>query len=115
MPTCFQCNEYYETNIELAQHILGKKKHPRKSIQWAQHLILMEKRKPEGFTPLTDEQKQARRDARIELSGRNEIVRTFCMRGKHFVTQSLPVEYVASETAWRIQGKLVVMCESCRG
>ena len=113
MPNCFKCKTSHETHVELAQHILGRTKHSRKSVQWAQRMILMEKKKPDRVA-LTDEQKQARQDTHIELSGESRIIEAVCLRGKHASTVSLPVEYANSPDAWKIHGSHIINCGVCR-
>ena len=113
-PYCYQCHKSFETWLDLATHYLGmnKRKHNRKAFIWAQRYILTEKKKPERVV-LTQEQKETRASLRIELSGEQRVVQTICLRGKHNAMQSLPVEYINSEHAWRIKGTFVVTCPYC--
>lgn len=113
MPQCFKCGTNFATNLELATHILGmpRRKHGLKSFIWAQRFILTKKEKPE-YTPVTEEQRKSRYSAIRELSGETKIVTTICLRGKHSLLQELPIEYVNSPYAWRVQGRLVVTCSN---
>ena len=114
-PYCYTCKKSYDSWRELAQHYLGpgSKKHSMKARLWAKRFLLQEQAKPERVR-MTEEQKTARREAKITLSGKTRTVTTLCLKGKHAVMQALPVEYVDDPTSWRIKGHLVVMCPMCR-
>jgi hypothetical protein len=64
--------------------------------------------------PLTEQQSQAKEDTRRYLSGEVRMVQTLCLRCKRPSVQPLPVEYVESAEAWRVDGRLVVYCNSCQ-
>lgn len=98
----------------LARHILRYKRHPRKSKLWALRYLETLKQR-ENRVVLTENQKQARRDTKITLSGKTRVVQTVCIRGKHAVMQSLPVEYLDSPNIWTINGRIIANCAVCSG
>jgi uncharacterized protein YnzC (UPF0291/DUF896 family) len=118
---CHQCHSDFETYTELAQHIISKKNH-RKGRKWASSLLLkvnqLNKKKDfENRTPLTEEEKETRREIRqqTQLSGARKMVNTLCPQCKRHSAQSIEVEYANSQQAWRtINGTLRILCMGCR-
>jgi hypothetical protein len=105
----------------LALHIIQNKKTHKKGRLWALRYMskqqILDRKismKSKDFAPATEDEVEIRETTRRDLSGRAEYVKTICLQGKHPVQQHLPVEYTESAEAWRIQGLLVVTCDSHR-
>ena len=119
--TCHQCNESFDEYSELAVHIMSKKSH-RKGRKWAAKLLsqvnrLDQKKEFEGREPLSEEDKENRRELREQsrLSGVRTMVNTVCPKCKNWHAESLEVEYVQSPFTWKTpQGTLMIMCIRCR-
>lgn len=121
MIRCNACGETFEDYQELALHIQSKRdKAHRRGKRWAakfihNNIIARDKHSDKyGRTPLSENEVQNKLDNRRVLSGELIYTNTICLRGKHAVSQPLPIEYVNSTHAWRIQGRLVVICDKCR-
>lgn len=119
IPKCFICNEIFKDFKELARHVIANKKTHGKSYFWAQKVLTDAERLNfktqsfEGRSPLTEEEREAKRESRRELSGEDHMVSTFCPHCKNSHTERIPQEYIESNTAWREKGKLVVLCDGC--
>lgn len=122
MPNCNTCGYHANNFKDLAKHIIeNRRKHPRKSVVWAEKFLtnakwLNQKRdKPQGRTPLTEQEKKNKVDAHREVSGEEKRVITICPHCNSVSRQAIAVEYVESPTAWRNKGNnLMVNCFSCR-
>jgi len=118
---CRICNQDFEYDWHsLAKHISISKKGHRAGKKWAAKYLLQvnrlnAKRDLPQRVPLTEEQKEARRDLRREISGDTQRVLTLCPHCKSQAVSVLPVEYTQSPIAWRQNNNLVVLCEPCRG
>ncbi len=118
MPFCHSCKKPFADFKELALHIISSKKGHRHGKRWAAKYLLkvrqLDKRKElNGRTPMTEEQKENKRNLERELSGENEFVITYCPHCKSLKKQPMPIEFTQSGEAWREKDKLVVLCPSC--
>ena len=117
MQTCHDCQEEFETWVELAQHIVSQKStHNRKSRVWALTFLAkkdnVQEHKPRS--PMSEETRQIIKECVRELSGRMEIARTVCPNCKKVSEQRIEVEYI-SENSWHnSNGTLIVNCLDCR-
>jgi hypothetical protein len=117
MQTCHDCQEEFETWVELAQHIVSQKKtHNRKSRVWALTFLAkkdnVQEHKPRS--PMSEETRQIIKECKRELSGKMEMARTVCPNCKQVTEQSLEVEYL-QDRSWRnSNGTLIVNCQGCR-
>lgn len=116
MPECKACGKHCEDFDELAKHILGAPKSTHRHGRiWATRYIhrhLINKRDfKTNLVPPTDKQMQNLEGIHRPLSGKQECVTTLCQTGRHTLRQYLPVEYIQSQNAHRIKGRLVVTCE----
>lgn len=113
--SCRECGEPCKDWADLAHHIV-KERH--KDRQWALR-FLAQKNNVRDFsprTPLTEEQKELRKEMVREVSGQESFQDTVCPNCKKLNKQRLPVEYVEDYEAWRnSKGHLIVMCEGCKG
>jgi len=120
IPKCHYCNAPVFANwTELALHISSSRKGHRKGKRWAANFLIgkkvKDKKKQQPRKRQTAEEKETKKNLVRVLSGDTEFVDTLCLRGKHTVRQSLPVEYSQNPRAWRIQGRLVLTCVGCGG
>ncbi len=119
-PQCF-VHPYVplENFMELAQHVLKDRKgHPRKSVVWAEKFsmnveFLNQKKDIPTRTPMSEETKSHFEDIKRELSGEEHVTMCVCTCGKSHA-EVLPVEYIESNSAWRKNGRIITLCESCR-
>ena len=115
---CLSCNEVFADYTELALHIQSSKKGHRKGKKWASNYLLrtrqLDQKQINGRVPLTEEQKENKRNMVRELSGRNENVVTYCPQCKSKTAQPLPVEFTQSREAWRIGKNFAVLCSECK-
>lgn len=117
MHKCYYCENEYETYGELATHI--NTIHPKKRNKWAANFVLKkvlfkEQDKNDNRMPLTEEEKEAKRSTQRELSGREQPVQTICPACSNIGLAVIPIEYVTSNSAWRNNGKIMLLCNSCR-
>jgi len=117
---CLSCGKEFEDYQSLALHISSERKGHRKGKKWAAKYIsrqVISKQKVEfnGRVPLTAEQKANKEDSRRVLSGEQRVAETVCLKCKRVSRVVLEAEYVSSPHAWRIQDRLVKMCNSCGG
>jgi hypothetical protein len=118
MQTCHDCQEEFETWVELAQHIVSQKStHNRKSRVWALTFLAkkdnVQEHKPRS--PMSEETRQIIKECVRELSGRMEIARTVCPNCKKVSEQRIEVEYLQDREVWRnSNGTLIVNCQGCR-
>jgi len=113
MPDCRACGKVCADYKELAVHIAGSRKGHRRGKRWAAKFLLLKGKrdKPEyDRTPLTDEQKENRQSTKRVLSGDQRNALCICPKCQQGHRQVLPVEYVESPTAWRINGVLAIRC-----
>jgi hypothetical protein len=105
----------------LKDHVLKNRKTHQKAVYWAKHydakrmerhITKIERsRGKDKPPPATPEQKKAKKDAAQTLSRVNQYADTYCFSGNHIVNgRELPIEFINSADAWRINGKLVVNC-----
>lgn len=117
MTTCHSCNQIFEGYKELALHISASKKGHRKGKRWAAKYLhknrIMNDKQFHPPTPLTEAQKQNRRDMIAHLSGVEEYVEAKCPNCKTKHKPILPIEFVESSFAWRINNLFVVLCPNC--
>lgn len=125
---CHSCHEWLEDYHELAVHIMkpeNRRSH-RKTRIWAAKFLTRAKSLDakasakalrEGRTPLSEEDKENRREIikSIQLSGAKSMVNTICPKCKTRHAEALEVEYVRSPHSWKtLQGTLLIMCAGCR-
>jgi hypothetical protein len=119
MPTCISCHTEFPDYKELALHIMTNRKGHRKGRRWAAKYIMVNglssKVKGQKYDriALTEEQKEAKKDCKITISGINKVADTVCPKCSLKLRQLLPVEYVQSPMAWRKDNKLVILCDGC--
>ena len=117
MQTCHDCQEEFETWVELAQHIISQKKtHQRKSRVWALTFLAKKDNVQEHNPrmPMSDELKQAVKECVREISGRVQEVRTVCPDCHKVSEQKLPIEYIQDNESWRnSNGTYITMCLKC--
>lgn len=115
--SCHSCGQPFDNFHDLAVHIAGSRKGHRKGKKWASKYILLNgRRDKQNFqrTPLTEAEKENKREMKRELSGETKSGLVFCPHCKTKHQQTLPVEYVDSPSAWRIEKMLVILCSGCR-
>lgn len=120
MVLCHSCQKVFEDYKELALHIQSNKKGHRKGKKWAARYIMRvrqldKKKELNGRVPMTEEQKENRRDNVRELSGETEQLLTICPHCKKGHRELLPVEFSQSRDAWQVKDRLVVLCPICGG
>ena len=116
MQTCHDCQEEFETWVELAQHIISQKKtHQRKSRVWA--LKFLSKRdnvkEHKARMPMSDELKQAVKENVREISGETKKGLVKCPQCRQLHSAEIEVEHLV-DWAWREDGKLMILCGDCR-
>ena len=117
MQTCHDCQEEFETWVELAQHIISQKKtHQRKSRVWALKFLSSKDNVKEhkARMPMSDEIKQLVKECVREISGETKKGMAKCPQCSHLHDVVIEVEYL-QDLNWRDdEGCLVVMCKDCR-
>jgi hypothetical protein len=118
---CNACHDFFEDYGELAQHIAGQKKGHRKGKIWAAKFLLkvrkLDARKDlKERVPLSEEDKENRRELRVELSGVTKMTNTQCPKCKSPHAEALEIEYVKSPLIWATsRGTPLILCARCRG
>jgi GTP cyclohydrolase FolE2 len=116
---CRACGrDDFEDYTELAIHIQSSKKGHRKGKIWASKYLLRvnqlnQKKEYEQRVPLTEEEKENKRDTRRELSGQMEVVNTYCPRCKTRTRRQLEIEFTRGGQAWGIKNYYFVLCQLC--
>ena len=116
MQTCHDCQEEFETWVELAQHIISQKKtHQRKSRVWALKFLSSKDNVKEhkARMPMSDELKQAVKECVREISGETKKGLVKCPQCRQLHSAEIEVEHLV-DWAWREDGKLMVLCGDCR-
>ena len=121
MPTCFICKDFFPDYKKLALHIQTTKGHGKSKLFAAKVLCDIKVHdKPhrvqdleDKSTPYGDEQ---RANMKIQLTGETQYANCICpnrkCRQEH--RPLLPVEFLGLEHLWKINGKIAVLCDSCR-
>jgi hypothetical protein len=115
---CFYCNYSAEEPKDLASHI--QLEHSNKRNKWAAKVLTnvewlnRKVDKQQDRMPLTEEEREAKRSTHRELSGIEKNIQTYCVSCQSVAVQKLPVEFIRSPYAWRINNKPIVLCNSCR-
>lgn len=118
---CHSCHVDFPDYRSLAIHISTSKKGHKKGKKWASKYLLINglsaKNKYEHpeRTPLTEEEKESKKNAKRELSGKTKYGQVFCPRCKQLYSRTVEVEYTDSPYALRKKGALVITCENCGG
>ncbi len=117
---CNSCGQLFAGYQELALHISTSKTGHRKGKRWAakyisRHVINKHKFDFNGRTPLTTEQKMNKEDTKRVLSGGQRYAETVCPKCKIRGQTAMEEEFASSPQAWRIGGRLAVMCDGCGG
>ena len=122
MPNCRYCHHApFSDWHELALHITKEKKGHSRGKTWAAKVLtnvnqLNQKRDLPQRVPLTEEQKEARKESKQDLSGKERMVLTLCPKCNKVTSQVVPEEYAQSKRAWRASnGTLFITCEKCKG
>ena len=122
MPICHSCNKPFPDFKELARHIIANKKTHRKGLFWAQKHLMNQRALDKKATmlaknhnPLTEEDKENKKDTRRVLSGQLKNANTFCPKCKRAGIYQFPIEYAESPDAWRTGKSLVKLCVNCGG
>ena len=116
MQTCHDCQEEFETWVELAQHIISQKKtHQRKSRVWALKFLSSKDNVKEhkARMPMSDELKQAVKECVREISGETKKGLVKCPQCRQLHSAEIEVEHLV-DWAWREDDKLMVLCGDCR-
>ena len=114
--TCHDCQEEFETWVELAQHIISQKKtHQRKSRVWALKFLSSKDNVKEhkARMPMSDELKQAVKECVREISGETKKGLVKCPQCRQLHSAEIEVEHLV-DWAWREDDKLMVLCGDCR-
>ena len=117
MQTCHDCQEEFETWVELAQHIISQKKtHQRKSRVWALKFLSNKDNVKEhkARMPMSDELKQAVKECVRVLSGKIVSGQVKCPICGELYHAELEVEYVQGMPLRNDNGALLINCKSCR-
>ena len=114
--TCHDCQEEFETWVELAQHIISQKKtHQRKSRVWALKFLSskdnVKEHKPR--MPMSDELKKAVKECVREISGETKKGLVKCPQCRQLHSAEIEVEHLV-DWAWREDDKLMILCGDCR-
>ena len=115
--TCHDCQEEFETWVELAQHIISQKKtHQRKSRVWALKFLSSKDNVKEhkARMPMSDELKQAVKECVRVLSGKIVSGQVKCPICGELYHAELEVEYVQGMPLRNDNGALLINCKSCR-
>ena len=118
---CRACGQFFEDYGELAQHIAGEKRGHKKGKKWAAAYLLkvrqLNQRKDlKERVPLSEEDKENRRELRVELSGVKKMTNTQCPKCKSPHAEALEIEYVKSPLIWATsRGTPLILCARCRG
>jgi ribosomal protein L32 len=120
MPSCHICAQYFDDYELLAHHIIKNKKTHKRSRSWATKYLATKSLSAKarngelkGRTPLTEEQKEAKRNTIRVLSGEMKYIQTICPKCKTQQERKLETEFIKSPYAWRINGMIVRLCEDC--
>ena len=117
MQTCHDCQEEFETWVELAQHIISQKKtHQRKSRVWALKFLSSKDNVKEhkARMPMSPELKQAVKECVRVLSGKIVSGQVKCPICGELYHAELEVEYVQGMPLRNDNGALLINCKSCR-
>jgi hypothetical protein len=103
-------------------HIIADKQTHRRGLNWARKFMSRQSYldrklsfKEQYRTPLTDEQRETKRDLVMELSGQTELAKTFCPKCKRRGHKVVPIEHTSNPLSWNIGGALAILCYSCGG
>ena len=116
MQTCHDCQEEFETWVELAQHIISQKKtHQRKSRVWALKFLSSKDNVKEhkARMPMSDELKQAVKECVREISGETKKGLVKCPQCRQLHSAEIEIEHLV-DWAWREDDKLMILCGDCR-
>ena len=116
MQTGHDCQEEFETWVELAQHIISQKKtHQRKSRVWALKFLSSKDNVKEhkARMPMSDELKQAVKECVREISGETKKGLVKCPQCRQLHSAEIEVEHLV-DWAWREDDKLMILCGDCR-
>ena len=116
MQTCHDCQEEFETWVELAQHIISQKKtHQRKSRVWALKFLSSKDNVKEykARMPMSDELEQAVKECVREISGETKKGLVKCPQCRQLHSAEIEVEHLV-DWAWREDDKLMILCGDCR-
>ena len=114
--TCHDCQEEFETWVELAQHIISQKKtHQRKSRVWALKFLSKKDNVKEHKSrmPMSPELKQAVKECVREISGETKKGLVKCPQCRQLHSAEIEVEHLV-DWAWREDDKLMILCGDCR-
>lgn len=119
MEPCHSCGQSFPDFRELALHISGAKKGHRKGKAWASKYLLRSSltanHERRERIPISDEDREAKTNTRMELSGEMSYVRVKCPKCKRVYPRTVEVEYVNSKLALRDNGVLMITCQNCGG
>ncbi|MCK9369916.1 hypothetical protein M0R04_08430 [Candidatus Dojkabacteria bacterium] len=119
---CRVCNTDFGADWKaLAKHIVSKKdKLHRKGRIWASKVLmntkyLDSKKDLNGRVPLTEQEKENKRDTKLEISGEEEFINAICPHCKVKYRAKVPIEYISLEHVWMINERYAIYCNDCRG
>lgn len=119
IPQCFTCHEVFDDFKALARHCVENKSTHGKSLKWAAKVLtnverLNQKQDFSGRAPLTEEEREAKRECVRELSGELKSTMCICPRCQRRFPQRVELEHYSNPLAWRKNGSIMLMCEACR-
>ena len=122
MPLCLTCKQPFPDYKELALHIVANKKTHKKGRLWANKYLMNQRTldmkatiQNRNHTPLTEQERESKKDSQRELSGRLINTNTICPHCKKTSVYQFPIEYVKDPYAWRIGSNFVRLCPRCGG
>lgn len=117
---CLSCRCGFESYQELAVHISASKTGHRRGKKWAakylsRHVINKRDNNLRVGSPLTPADIINKKENRRVLSGDQRYAETTCPQCRKPSSAVLEAEYATSPQAWRIGGRLAMMCVGCDG
>lgn len=119
IPQCFTCHVVFGDFKALALHVFENKSTHSKSLKWAAKVLtnverLNQKQDFSGRAPLTEEEREAKREAQRQISGEMRSATCTCPHCQRRFQQRIEVEHYFNPLAWRKNGSIMLMCEVCK-
>lgn len=122
VPYCEVCHITFPNWLGLALHVMASKAGHRKWKKWAAKVVARNTLRPEiprrnPESPdheSTEYGEENRANAKRELSGDQKYANTVCPTCKKPSRSLIETEFINSEWAWRVNGRLFLTCPSCR-
>jgi hypothetical protein len=119
---CNTCHQSFESYKELALHIITNKKTHKKGRLWASKYTMKQRAldmkttiQNRNHTPLTEQDRENKKDTRRELSGRLINTNTICPACKKTGVHQFEIEYIKDPDTWRMGNNFVRLCPRCGG